>query len=214
MTQLPATQETIVKILSDLESREGARCSRLDFVESELNSFRPIAEEQHEQLKVISEIVRAHEERFGRLDSDHKALQHSAEEASASQTRNSIEQEATRKMVNEIRYSNEERFAEVTSTQTRLRESIEMIDTIVRKELKKLKTETPAGPASGPRSQHFPFSGAPLKGIIAFLTEKYKGNVIDKGIVKILAGKPTILKPNIIFVMLLTCETIQHMLCP
>jgi hypothetical protein len=91
-------------------------------------------------------------------------------------------------MVNEIGHSSEERFAEMTSTQMRLQESIETINMIVRKELKKLKIETPAGPASVPCSQHFPFSGDLLKGIIAFLTEKYKGNVIDKGILQILAG--------------------------
>jgi hypothetical protein len=51
---------------------------------------------------MTSEIARADDERFGQLDSDCKALQHSVEEASASQGRNAKEQEAVRKMVNEI----------------------------------------------------------------------------------------------------------------
>jgi hypothetical protein len=78
---------------------------------------------------------------------------------------------------------------EVANIQTCQQESIERIETIIRDELKKLKMETRAAPASGPRPLHFPFSGDPLKGIIAFLTEKCGGNVIDKGIVKILAGE-------------------------
>jgi hypothetical protein len=121
----------------------------LDFFESELNLLRKVTEEQQEQLKVTSEIARAHEERFGQLDSDCKALQHSVEEASASQSRNANEHEAVRKMVNEIAHSSEARFAEVTSAQTRQQESIEKIETIIRDELKKLKMETRAAPERG-----------------------------------------------------------------
>jgi hypothetical protein len=44
----------------------------LDFFESELNSLRKVGEEQHEQLKMIFEIARAHEARFGQLDSDYR----------------------------------------------------------------------------------------------------------------------------------------------
>jgi hypothetical protein len=154
MAQLAEMQEAIMKNQPDLESRAGASCSRLEFFESELKSLRKVTKEQHEQLKMTTEIVRAHEQRFGSLDSDDKALQCSVEGASASQSRNAVEQEAVRKMANEIGRSNEERIAEVTNAQNRLRESI---GTIVRDELKKLKMDERAAPADRPRLQHFPF---------------------------------------------------------
>jgi hypothetical protein len=99
-------------------------------------------------------------------------------------------------MVNVIGHSNEERFAEVTSAQTCQRESIEKMEAIVRDELKKMKMETRAAPASGPRPLHFPLSSDPLQGIIAFLTKKCGGNVIDKGIVKILTGKAAVTRAD------------------